>query len=71
MGNVSEEYKKIIRNITLDNIREREVLIKNIFHLIEIRAYASHVLLLPESNKQGLPDQIEYCNQQLRQLLNL
>lgn len=71
MSNTSPEYAKLHRNIRDKTPEEDMYLMKNIIHILELRSYSSWLLLNPESNKEGLKEQIDFCNEELKLLLNL
>lgn len=54
MGNISEEYIKLRKNVIDLTKEDEKVLMKNIMHILELRSYSAWLLLQPESTKEGL-----------------
>lgn len=71
MSNLSPDYINLQKNIRDNTPKQDMYLMKEIIHFLELRSYYSYLLLHPESNKEGLKEQIDYCNEQLKLLLNL
>lgn len=71
MSNLSPDYIKLQKNIRDNTPKQDMYLMKEIIHFLELRSYYSYLLLHPESNKEGLKELIDYCNEQLKLLLNL